>query len=90
MPKQIPAVILGRLATDTAWQGKGLGRLLLVDAVNRSLRASHEISARLLIVHAISPAAEAFYIRYGFSRLPVETPTYAIDLVKFDRLASKE
>jgi GNAT superfamily N-acetyltransferase len=90
MPKQIPAVILGRLAADTAWQGMGLGRLLLADVVNRSLRASHEISARLLIVHAISPAAEAFYVRHGFTRLPVETPTYALDLVKFDGMASKE
>ena len=90
MPKQIPAVILGRLATDTAWQGIGLGGLLLADAVNRSLRASQEVSARLLIVHAISRAAEAFYVKHGFTKLPVETPTYALDLVKFNRIASKE
>jgi len=90
MPKQIPAVILGRLAADAAWQGMGLGRLLLADVVDRSLRAAHEISARLLIVHAISPAAEAFYIRNGFIRLPVEAPIYALDLVKLERLASQE
>lgn len=83
MPRQIPAVILGRLAIDERWQGQGLGKALLFDAVQRSIRAAEEISARLLIVHAISPAAEAFYLRHGFARLPVDTPTYALDLMKF-------
>lgn len=89
MPKQIPAVMLGRLAIDRTWQGKGLGRALLADAVRRSLRASGEVSARLMIVHAISPAAEGFYLHHGFMRLPVETPTLALDLVKFQKLAKQ-
>jgi GNAT superfamily N-acetyltransferase len=87
MPKFIPAVVLGRLAIDRAQQGKGLGRALLADAVQRSLRASAEVSARLVIVHAISPAAEAFYLHHGFTRLPVETPTLALDLVKLRKIA---
>ena len=89
MPKFIPAVVLGRLAIDRAWQGKGLGRALLADAVQRSLRASAEVSARLVIVHAISPAAEAFYLHHGFTRLPVETPTLALDLVKLRKVAGE-
>ncbi|MGB8843744.1 MAG: GNAT family N-acetyltransferase [Aliidongia sp.] len=88
MPKRSPAVTLGRLAIDRAWQGKGLGRALLADAVGRSMRAGREVSARLVIVHAISPAAEAFYLHHGFTRLPVETPTLALDLVKFQKLAN--
>ena len=83
MPSQIPAVILGRLAIDKKWQGKGLGKALLHDAVQRSIRASREVSARLLIVHSISAEAEDFYLHHGFIRLPVETPTFAIDLIKF-------
>ncbi len=86
MPRQIPAVILGRLAIDKKWQGKGLGKSLLQDAVQRSARAAQEVSARLLIVHAISAEAEAFYSHYGFTRLLTETPTYALDLVKFTNL----
>ena len=82
MPRQIPAVILGRLAIDEKWQGKGLGGALLQDAVQRSVRAAKEVSARLLIVHALSPEAESFYLHYGFARLPTETPTYALDLLK--------
>lgn len=87
MPRHIPAVVLGRLAIDRAWQGKGLGRALLADVVHRALLASEQVSARLVIVHAISPAAEAFYLHHGFTRLPVETPTLALDLVKFQKLA---
>jgi GNAT superfamily N-acetyltransferase len=86
MPAAIPAVVLGRLAIDLAWQGKGLGRVMLADIVRRALRASAEISARLVIVHAISPAAEAFYMHHGFTRLPVEAPTLALDLVKFEKM----
>ncbi len=82
VPKHIPAVLLGRFAVDRRWQGRGLGRGLLVDAVSRSLRASREVSARLMIVHAISPAAEAFYLAHGFMRLPVSTPTLALDLAR--------
>jgi GNAT superfamily N-acetyltransferase len=87
MPRQIPAVILGRLAIDLKWQGKGLGGALLQDAVQRSVCAAQEISARLLIVHALSAQAESFYAHYGFARLPTETPTYALDLVKIQALA---
>ena len=85
MPRQIPAVILGRLAIDRDWQGRGLGAALLRDAVERSVRAAGEVAARLLVVHAISPAAETFYRHFGFTRLPVETPTLALDLAKLAR-----
>lgn len=87
MPRQIPAVTLGRLAIDRAWQGKGLGRALLADVVPRSLRAGAEVSARLVIVHAISPDAEAFYLHHGFTRLPGEAPTLALDLLKLQKLS---
>jgi GNAT superfamily N-acetyltransferase len=86
MPRQIPAVILGRLAIDQRWQGKGLGKALLLDAVQRSVRAAKEVSARLLIVHAISQAATEFYLHHGFVRLLLESPTFALDLIKIERL----
>lgn len=86
MPTTIPAVILGRLAVCLSAQGAGLGAGLLRDAVLRSLRAASEVSARLLIVHALSPAAEAFYRHHGFTRLPVEPPILALDFAKLGAL----
>ena len=87
MPQSIPAVMLGRLAIDRTWQCRGIGRALLADVIARAVRASREVSARLVIVHAISPAAVAFYLHHGFTRLPVETPTLALDLVKLQKVA---
>jgi GNAT superfamily N-acetyltransferase len=88
MPAAIPAAVLGRLAVDAKFQRHGLGARLLKDAVLRVARAAENIAVRLVIVHAISPAAEAFYLRHGFTRLPVEEPTLALDLVKLARLGT--
>jgi GNAT superfamily N-acetyltransferase len=82
MRRNMPAVVIGRLAVTRGFQGTGLGGAILQDAVLRSKRAAIEVSARLVIVHALTPAAEAFYLRHGFIRLPVETPTLALDLNK--------
>ena len=38
LPRRIPGVRLGRLAVDKRYQGKGLGELLLVDALTRAQR----------------------------------------------------
>jgi len=73
IPGHISAVVLVRLAIGRVFQGKRLGRALLADVVQRSLRVGREVSARLVIVHAISPAAEAFHLHHGFGRLPDET-----------------
>lgn len=89
MPRAIPSVILGRLAIDRTCQGKGLGVALLANAIERALQAAQQVSARLIVVHAISPAAEAFYLHHGFTRLPVESPTLALDLAKLARMAQK-
>jgi GNAT superfamily N-acetyltransferase len=83
MPRVIPAVVLGRLAVDQQHQGHGLGAILLRDAVMRGIRAAGDVSARLMIVHALNSVAEAFYLKHGFTRLPGDAPTLALDLVKF-------
>jgi GNAT superfamily N-acetyltransferase len=86
MPTHIPAIVLGRLAIDKNWQGQGLGRALIFEAMRRAFRASEDVAARLLIVHTIAPKAEDFYKHHGFTRLPVEAPMLAIDIVKYRAL----
>jgi GNAT superfamily N-acetyltransferase len=86
IPRHIPAVVLGRLAIDRISQGQGLGRALLAEVLRRSVLASAEVSARLVSVHAISAEAEAFYLHHGFTRLPGENPTLAVDLVKYQKI----
>jgi predicted N-acetyltransferase YhbS len=60
MPDPVPMLLLGRLAVDRRWQGKGLGRGLLKDAVLRSVQVSDHIGIRGLLVHAISEDARRF------------------------------
>jgi GNAT superfamily N-acetyltransferase len=62
----VPAVRLARLAVDRRWQGKGLGELLLMDAIYRAVRAVQSVAAKFMIVDAKNKKAEEFYQRYGF------------------------
>jgi GNAT superfamily N-acetyltransferase len=62
----VPAAILGRLAVDQGYQGRGLGELMLADAIKRVLRASKTLAVHAIIVDAKNDRAKAFYERYGF------------------------
>jgi GNAT superfamily N-acetyltransferase len=62
----IPVCLIARLAVDQSWQGRGLGRDLLRDAMRRALAASDEIGIRAIVVDAIGQEAAAFYRRHGF------------------------
>lgn len=64
----VPAVLLGRLAVDQRYGGRGLGGILLADALLRSARA--EIAAFALIVEAKDENAAAFYRHFGFVPFP--------------------
>ena len=64
--KPIPVILLRQLAVDAAWQGKGLGSDLLVDAGKRALAAAEVIGARAIVVQALGQEAKSFYARFGF------------------------
>jgi GNAT superfamily N-acetyltransferase len=70
MPNPVPIVILGRLAVDRAWQGRGLGRGLFRDAAQRVVQAADAIGIRGILVHAISEQARKFYLGLGFDERP--------------------
>jgi GNAT superfamily N-acetyltransferase len=71
MPEQVPLLLIGRLAVDAAWRGRGVGSALLVDALRRCLAASEIAGARGVVAHAIDDAAVGFYERHGFLRSPL-------------------
>ena len=80
MPDPVPVILLGRLALDQRWHGRGLGVDLLRDAVLRVLSAGDVVGARAVLVHAISPGARAFYEKRGFASSPVDSMTLMITL----------
>ncbi len=60
----VPVAVLGRLAVDTAFQGKGIGSGLLGNAIQRALYS--EIAVAALVVIAKDEQAEAFYRHHNF------------------------
>ncbi len=76
----MPMAVLGRLAIDRTWQGRGLGAALLQDAVLRTAQAAAIMGMRGLLVHAISEAAKAFYERHGFLGSPTHPMTLVLSL----------
>lgn len=66
----IPTTLLGRLAIDTKNQGKGIGKILLIDALKRSYEISQEIGSFAVVVDLIDEEAEKFYEKYDFIKLP--------------------
>ena len=70
LPRRIPGVRLGRLAVARQFQGKGLGKLLLVDALGRARRIYREAGGIGLFVDAIDEQAAVYYQRFGFAASP--------------------
>jgi len=75
MPEPVPIMLLARLAIDNNWQGRGLGRSLLRDAVVRTIQAADIVGIRALLVHAISDDAKRFYQYFGFQPSVIESMT---------------
>jgi len=75
MPDPMPVVLLGRLAVDKAFQGRGIGTGLLRDAVLRTVQAAEIAGIRAILVHAISTTARRFYEERGFVASSVDPMT---------------
>lgn len=65
----LPAVLLGRLAVDVRYRGRGFGEILLLDALHRALAQSGQITAMAVVVDAKDDAAGHFYEHFGFQPL---------------------
>ena len=65
----VPATLIGRLAVNNPFRGQGLGELLLMDALRRSLTLSKQIASAAVIVDAKDDRAMSFYRKYGFLEL---------------------
>jgi len=69
----VPVARLVRLAVDQSQQGKGLGKLLLLDALHRCHRLSTEIGSVGVVVDAKNVSAHSFYRLMNFEEFP-DTP----------------
>ena len=65
-PDPVPCLLLGQLATDSAWAGRGVGSGLLKHALTRCVAAARLVGGRALIVNALDDEASSFWSRRGF------------------------
>ena len=65
-PDPIPCLLLGQLATDLNWIGKGVGTGLLKHALQRCVAAAQLVGGRALLVNAVDAEAADFWKRRGF------------------------
>lgn len=79
----VPVARMGRLAVDASTKGKGLGKLLMVDAMKRVQTASERIGVFALLVDAKDDSAKNFYLKYGFISLTDEPMTLFLPLTNF-------
>lgn len=75
-PDSVPVSVIGRLAVDKGYAGRGLGADLLADALRRIAIASQSIGIGAVLVQAKDERAKAFYLACAeFLEFPAESRT---------------
>jgi GNAT superfamily N-acetyltransferase len=70
LPRQMmPAALIGRLAVDSSVARRGLGSVLLVNAINRAMLAAETVAMWAVAVNPIDDTAREFYAAFGFRAL---------------------
>lgn len=84
--ERIGASLLGRLARDLAYKGKGVGELLLVDALKRSLAMSRQIASAAVVVDAKDEKAHKFYQDFGFIPFPESQKRLFLPMITIEQI----
>lgn len=66
----VPALLLGQLAVDLGFQGRGVAASLLYFALTTAVRVAREIGCACILTHPLDDSVRAFYARFGFEELP--------------------
>lgn len=69
-PRQIPSILLAKLALSQHLHGRGLGAELLVRALSTIVEAARVAGGKVVVVDAIDAGAAAFYQHHDFQPLP--------------------
>lgn len=69
-PENVAVVLLGQLAVDRRFQGRGFARQLLLYALRTCAALSKEIGCFAVLTHPLDDEVRAFYRYFGFEDLP--------------------
>jgi GNAT superfamily N-acetyltransferase len=77
----VPLMLLARMGVHVAWQGRGVGKGLLRDAMLRTMQAADLAGIRTFAVHAKDEETREFYERFDFIPSPTD-PMHLFLLIK--------
>jgi ribosomal protein S18 acetylase RimI-like enzyme len=83
----VPAVRIGRLAVDQRFQRRGLGELMPMNVVHRTIQ---DAAAFALLVDAKNNTAVSFYQRYGFRLIAGKPRTLFLPLATAQKTLLKQ
>lgn len=69
-PDPLPAILLGQLAVDVRYQGRGVARSLMFYALTTTVRLSEQIGCFCVLTHPLDDGVRAFYSSFGFDDMP--------------------
>ena len=71
-PDPIPALLLGQLAVDMRYQGRGCARSLMYFALTTAVRFAGDIGCFCVLTHPLDDVVRDFYREFGFENLPFD------------------
>ena len=71
-PDPVPARLLGQLAVDLRYQGRGIAASLMLFALTTAVRVAREIGCFCVLTHPLDDSVRALYAKFGFEDLPFD------------------
>ncbi len=68
--RALPVAVLAWLGVETSQQGRGLGRILLAQALRDCYEAGKTFAFVAVVLDAVDEQAKSFYQRWDFAELP--------------------
>lgn len=65
----VPVFLLAQLAVDKHYQGQGLGKITLIQALEYLWRVNQHLTAYAVVVDCLNQSAQNFYQQFGFELL---------------------
>lgn len=84
-PNPIPAYRICRLAVDKSFQGKGVGQIIFIHALQKCLDQAGQIGGSVVVIDAKHEKAKKFYERFGFISIP-SNPLILVQTLKYVQL----
>ena len=84
LPKRpIGATLIGRMGRDSSLRGKGIGEVLLMDALHKAWQASKLVSSWAVVVDA-KEGSRDFYLKYEFTPFATQPERLFLLMKKID------